>query len=575
MKLLIAGKRIQIDEYVELISESPLINNFDTQYVQYSNSFEVKYNGDITTLIDVSKLRKTTGVKSPYLLIDGFLIDGVIFVPVTIIINSFDPGKNTIKMNVTERYLFGIAGGLDIRTAKLTELRHTFDALLEIAGLTDEIILPVGTLDLAPWGISYLGEASVLADMQLYEHEITTGNSCPVVSLSKLIDFLEARHGIVISDEPAGISFFANRQMPFYGDLIKGVISEIGITASTLYLMPDVYPDSIYPAGILPSGFSAAGTKTVKYTNKIGDLGGNFVSCTITVAEGVTPDPVEFSVAFRGTGLDYISTAGQVMTFGIADKSTELSLEIKASDDAFHARAIGFSVLNFIPRVYDFAADCRFNIEIPLSTVQATDDNSRQVFQNMPDITIIDFFKTIAKASAKYLEITATGFKFVDIADSLLPGSIVDASDKLISVNSINYSLYDAPSLEYWYKDAATATLIVPISDERVKGTVKKIEIDMLRTDNENVALFEADGIKPLVGVATYPLLDITYYAADLAAFYLSIQNPYLVTATFKKIDLSLVNSVLIRQLNGLFIPKKIIKTNRDIIELELLKIDI
>lgn len=96
----------------------------------------------------------------------------------------------------------------------------------------------------------------------------------------------------------------------------------------------------------------------------------------------------------------------------------------------------------------------------------------------------------------------------------------------------------------------------------------------MLRTDDENVVLFEDDGVKPLEGIATYPFFDITDHAADLADFYLAIQNPFVVRAKFRKFDVDPSKSLLIKQLNGLFIPKKIIKTNRDTIELELLKLE-
>ena len=565
MKLLIAGKYIQIDDFVELISESPLINNFDTQYAQYSNSFEVKYSGDLVTLIDISKLRTTA---APYLTIDGFLIDGVIFIPVTIIINSFDPNKNTVKMNVSERFSSTIFGAIDIRTTKLTELRHLVDPAVG-TGETDEIVLTNGAQD-AP-----INEASILlTPPDAYSHAITPDNWCPIVDGVKFIAFLSARYGIVVTGAPAEFNFFANRQLPFFGDTVRGAI-DYGIfetgPADVTY-SPTALTD--YPAGVGSDGFLISGmdTKLVKYKNKLGDAEGYFVSCKI--ACDFDPDPSSYSVYFKGVHMAYIGKSSGVMTFAITDKDTELDLNV--GESGFESSlVIYFRVVCTEENNFTFQSFCRFNIDIPDNTAQATSLNSRQVFQNMPDVTIIDFFKTIAKANAQYLELTATGFKFVDIADSLEPGSIVDASPYLIEVKGISYTLYDSPALEYWYKDAATATLIVPIADSRVKSTAKKIEINMLRTDNDNVSLFEADGIKPLVGIATYAFMDITAQAASLEAFYLAIQNPFVVTASFRNFKLDLSNSVLIRQLNGLFVPKKIIKTNRDIIELELLKIEI
>lgn len=570
MRLLIAGKFIQIDSFVELVSESPLINNFDTQYAQYSNSFEVKYSGEVVELFDISKLRITA---SPYLTIDGHLIDGEILIPVTIIITAFDPNKNTIKMNVSERFPSIVSGGIDIRTTKLTELRHTVNPLF-YEGFTDEIILPNGSVD-----DSYLGEASVLADdPDNYPHFVTPNNWCPLVSVLKLATFLNDRYGILVEDAP-DTNFFANRQLPFAGDLVKGVVAELPIWTEleTADFSINNASVGVFPAGIDSTGYLPAGTsdKLVKYTNKIGDSNGWLISCVVKVSPfGDLPTPFDFEVSFKGVPLDFIGVdeTGYLLTYGLVDKTTELDLYIKTSGTNFHVA--NFVVNNLMAQPYKFYANCRFNLTIPDNTAQAMPYNTRQIFQNMPDVTIVDFFRAIAKASAKYLEITETGFKFVDIASSLTKESIVDASPYFIGASNVAYTLYDSPALEYWYKDAKTATLIVPIADSRVKSTAKKIEIGMLRTDDANVSLFEEDGIKPLSGIATYPFLDITDQAAELVTFYSAIQNPFVVTATFRNFNLNLSNSILIRQLNGLFVPKKIIKTNRDIIELELLKLE-
>jgi len=569
MKLLIAGNYIQIDDFVELVSESPLINNFDAQYAQYSNTFEVKYSGDIADLIDISKLRTTA---SPYLMIDGYLIDGVIFIPITIIINSFDPNKNTIKMNVSER--FPTFGGINPRTTKLTELRHKLAPDLG-GGDIDEIVLPDSSVDIA----LIPGDAKVLMDdPDSYPRAITPNNWCPLVSIQRLVTFLNFRYGLEITGAPDG-NFFANRQLPFCGDLIKGSVVELATwTTSALanFSIQDA-PNSVYPAGIDSNGYLPSGSsdKLVKYTNITGDDNQRFMTCVVRVSIAEPPpDPANFFVSFKGQLLDFlgVDVTGYLLTFGIEDRNTEWNLYMKSAGTDFHAA--NFVVGNQTEMLYKFSSDVHLFVNIPNNTAQATSLNSRQIFQNMPDVTIIDFFKTIAKASAKYLELTATGFKFVNIAESLQPTAIVDASPHLIDVKGISYALYDSPALEYWYKDATTATLIVPITDTRVKGAAKKIEIAMLRTDNGNVSLFESDGVKPLAGIATYPFLDITNQAVALEAFYTAIQNPFVVTATFKNFGLNLSNSVLIRQLNGLFVPKKIIKTNRDIIELELLKIE-
>lgn len=569
MKLLIAGKFIQINDYVELVSESPLINNFDTNYATYSNSFEVKYSGEITDLIDVSKLRITA---SPYLLIEGHLIDGPIFIPVTILINSFDPNKNTIKINVSERFPSIASGGIDVRTTKLTELRHTVLAG-KGEGFTDEIILADGSLDVGADGANYLGEASVLAtNPSNYPHAITANNWCPLVSVLKLAVFLNDRYGILVEDAP-DTNFFANRQLPFYNDVVRCEI--LALPASINDGSHTFYPAGLvdYPAGLSNVGLLLGATsKTVKYRNDIGRLDGRFITCAITVNAGITPNPDNFIVKFKTVEMVSYLTVGQTMYFEIPDTYSELSLVVASTGTI--DRVVAFEVTNGAFVKYNFHASVKVNVDIPTNALQATALNSRQVFQNMPDVTIIDFFKTIAKASAKYLEITENGFKFVDIATSLAKESIVDASPYFIDVKGISYSLYDSPALEYWYKGAATATLIVPIADERVKSGVKKIEIAMLRTSDANVSLFESDAIKPLVGIATYPFLDITDQATELRVFYSAIQNPFVVTATFRNFNLNLSNSILIRQLNGLFVPKKIIKTNRDIIEMELLKLE-
>ena len=107
--------------------------------------------------------------------------------------------------------------------------------------------------------------------------------------------------------------------------------------------------------------------------------------------------------------------------------------------------------------------------------------STMQVFQNLPDVTIFDFFKTIAKASAKFVEITSSGVTFKNFADILTPSAIQDVSEYFIQALGVEYKLYDTPALEYWYKNAETPTLIVPITDARVAGAAKKIEINMLR----------------------------------------------------------------------------------------------
>jgi hypothetical protein len=568
MKLLIAGKYIEIKDFVELITENPIINNFDQQLAQYSNSFEVKYNGDIVDLLDISKLRKST---SPYLLTEGYLIDGVIFIPITIIINSFDPNKNTIKMNVTERIISGISGGINIRTTKLTELRHKLDQTYYAGDDTevDEIILDDGTRD-KRWGMfDYIAETEVISDTQTYPHAITPANSCPRISLLKFCDFLEQRYGVVVENAP-DIDFFANKQLPFSGDLVQGSISLTNITSADVYITPATLTD--FPAGIKSNGFLDLTTRQLKYTNKIGSIGGYFLSGKVTVND-IGYDQTKIKVYFKGTLLDLISVSGQELTFGIADRETELFAFV-APSGSDSDRVISFRVTNTEGYNYAFDAYAKFYISMSGNDKQATDDNSRQVFQNMPDVTILDLFKLMAKASAKYIEITNTGLKFINIADSLLQETIIDASEEFILINSINYTLYNVPSLEYWYKDAEVAALIVPISDVRVKGEAKKIEIDLIMTDDANVALFEDDGIKPLEGIATFPFLNIADASEALTAFYLSIQNPFLVTATFRNFNVGLSSSILIRQLNGRFVPKKIIRTNRDTIELELLKIE-
>ena len=576
MKLVIAGKYLQIDDFVELVTENPLTNNFDTQYAQYSNTFEVKYNGVITSLIDISKLRKS---ESPYLLIDGHIIADQIFIPVQILINSFDTQKNTVKLSVTERILSGISGGINIREAKLTELNFK----LNLGGIipdefTDMIILSDGSVDKTPIGDNlYVAETPVLADSQTYPHAAQPANSCPVVSISNFVAFLYERYGILIENAPSG-NVFSNRQKANPGDLIKAEILTMFDTdgETSQYITPSEGDISEYPAGVdnVDSRLNFGATaKSTTYKNRIGDLSGRFVSCEIDVPIGESFTPSEWLVEFKGEEMALIEVDDRTMVFGIVDLETEVTANCDTSGG--QGSVISFRVSsNESVNLATFRANVRMNISIADNEEIATPENTRQVLKNLPDVTVLEFFKAIAKATASAIELTDTGLKFIDLADTLTPGAIVDASPYLIEVRDVNYKLFDAPSLEYWYKKAETPTLIVPITDARVKGAAKKIDIDILRTDDANVVLFEEDGIKPLEAIATYPFLDITDYAPDLLSFYLSIQKPFVIKATFRNFPLSLSNSVLVRQLNGLFIPKKIIKTNRDIIELELLKLE-
>ncbi len=578
MKLLIAGKYLQIDDFVELVTENPLTNNFDTQYAQYSNTFEVKYGGDITTVIDISSLRKS---ESPYLLIDGHIIDGVIFIPVQILINSFDTQKNTVKLSVTERILSGISGGISIREAKLTDLNYKLNLLGVIPDeFTDMIILSDGSVDKTPIGDNlYISENPVLADSQAYPHAAQPDNSCLVVSISNFVLFLYDRYGILIENAPSG-NVFSNQQKANAGDLIKVSYSQTFSTdGDTSRTISTATGGSItnfhYPAGVSgTSGNLSFGDapKLTTYKNRIGDAEGRFLTCRITVPLPNILIAGEWDVEFKGLAMTLIEVDERTLVFGISSLETELSANC---DTTAYGSVIAFQI--YCERAIidaEFQCNARMNISIADNEEIATPANTRQVLKNLPDVTILEFFKAIAKATAGAIELTDTGLKFIDLADTLIPGAIVDASPYLIEVKDVNYKLFDAPSLEYWYKKAETPTLIVPITDARVKGAAKKIDIDILRTDDANVVLFEADGIKPLEGIATYPFLDITDYAPDLLSFYLSIQKPFIIKATFRNFPLSLSNSVLVRQLNGLFIPKKIIKTNRDIIELELLKLE-
>jgi hypothetical protein len=576
MKLLIAGKYIQIDDFVELVTENPLTNNWDTQYAQYSNNFEVKYAGYITDLLDISKLRITD---DPYLFVDGFLLADEIFIPVQILITSFDVQKNTIKMNVTERILSGIVGGVDVRTTKLTELRYSLNLGGIVEGeYTDLIVLSDGTTDVTPIGGNlYIAETPVLAADQDYPHTGQPDNSCLLVSLSDLVSFFDERYGLTIENCPIG-NVFANRQKANQGDLIKCEMSQIidfGGEVS-VYIKPVIGEIIEYPAGVeniqsaLTFGNSA---KLTTYINRIGDSDGRFITCRITVPISETYTPANWSVLFKNQELDLIEVDDRTMVFGIADIETEFS----ENCDSYTSEGV---VILFEVTCTDtvigatFEADIRMNISIADNNEIATPANTRQVLQNLPDITILEFYKQIAKATASAIELTDTGIKFIDLGDTLTGGAIVDASQYLISIEGIDYKLFDAPAIEYWYKKAETVTLIIPITDSRVSGDAKKIDIDIIRTDDENVILFEDNALTPIDGIATFPFLDITGHAPDLLAFYLSIQKPFIVRAKFRNFDLSLSNSILVRQLNGVFIPKKIIKTNRDVIELELLKIE-
>lgn len=576
MRLLIAGKYIQIDEYFELITENPLINNFDTQYAQYSNSITVPYNGEIAKAIDVSLLRKSA---SPYLLIEGHLIDGVVLLPVKILITNYDPIKNTVTLGVVERITAGVAGGLSVLTTKLTELNYRLYLGVTVPDeFTDLIMLSNGDIDMIP-GTSnlYVGDTPVLADSQTYPHPIHPDNNCPIVSLGRLATFLSERYGFSVVGMPSG-NVFANRQRANAGDLVIG-------TFNSTFELDGESPQRIEVNSILehPAGTDSFGRltfgdepKLVTYRNAVGDSDGNFITCRIEVSgTGTIPNETNWTVRFKDVDMDFVELDDRTLVFRVADKS------IVAEG---YCDTIGFEDNNLLSiyvyceeSISDFltlTANVRMNVTIADNKEIATPANTRQILKNLPDVTIFDFFKTVAKANAKFVEITSSGVTFKNFADVLTPAAIQDVSEHFIQAMGVEYKLYDAPALEYWYKNAETPTLIVPITDARVAGAAKKIEINMLRTDDENVVLFEDDGVKPLDGIATYPFLNITDHAADLADFYLAIQNPFVVRAKFRKFDVDPSKSLLIRQLNGLFIPKKIIKTNRDIIELELLKLE-
>ena len=557
MILLIQGKHIRLDVDVELITENPIINNFEKQNMAYSNTVELEYAGDIVSVLDVSELRKSN---NPYFLLDAHLIDEPIFIPVQVIVISYSPISNKVKIGLVEKIKNQF-----IRNTKLTELRHQlFKSGAPVPGVfVDEVMLDKTTLE-----HSLFAESQVVNGVQNYPSPTFPNNSCILISISDFIVFLEERYGQIIENCPLG-NFFANQQKSNPRDVIVGLVDAFGISSNDMTFVPSLIK---WPAGVDEDAFLTFGDelKRVVITNVIGDSNNRFLTCTIATP---SPDPSDWKVYLKDIELDLISASGIGMRFGISSLSAARTVFAGKQDSG--ERVIDFRVTKIgTPATYDFQVNFRLELTIQDNREIATENNTRQVFQNMPEITVIDFFKEIAKANAKYIEITDNGLKFIDIAQALSFESILDISNRFIEAVDVQYKLYDAPSLQYWYAGATTPTLEVLISDERVKGDPRKIELGILRTADENVVLFEADGVRPLSGLATYPFFDISQKVGELISFYESIQKPYIVRAKFRKFNVNLSSALLVRQLNGIFIPKKIITTNRDIIELELLKIE-
>ena len=557
MILLIQGKHIRLDVDVELITENPIINNFEKQNMAYSNTVELEYAGDIVSVLDVSELRKSN---NPYFLLDAHLIDEPIFIPVQVIVISYSPISNKVKIGLVEKIKNQF-----IRNTKLTELRHQlFKSGAPVPGVfVDEVMLDKTTLE-----HSLFAESQVVNGVQNYPSPTFPNNSCILISISDFIVFLEERYGQIIENCPLG-NFFANQQKSNPRDVIVGLVDAVGISSNDMTFVPSLIK---WPAGVDEDAFLTFGDelKRVVITNVIGDSNNRFLTCTIATP---SPDPSDWKVYLKDIELDLISASGIGMRFGISSLSAARTVFAGKQDSG--ERVIDFRVTKIgTPATYDFQVNFRLELTIQDNREIATENNTRQVFQNMPEITVIDFFKEIAKANAKYIEITDNGLKFIDIAQALSFESILDISNRFIEAVDVQYKLYDAPSLQYWYAGATTPTLEVLISDERVKGDPRKIELGILRTADENVVLFEADGVRPLSGLATYPFFDISQKVGELISFYESIQKPYIVRAKFRKFNVNLSSALLVRQLNGIFIPKKIITTNRDIIELELLKIE-
>lgn len=569
MKLIINGKYIEISEYVELIEENPIINNFDTQFSAYSNTFEIPYSGEIMDVLDISAFRKTT---SPYILIDCHVVDGVLLIPAKLIVMSFDVQKNTIKVAISEK----IEGGkgdndFDIRTTKLTELRHA--SSYYPYPLTDEHLLQGSTLD-----TGYLALFSSLADNQTYPHAATPLNTCPLISISRFHSFLYARFGIGSNGSLPTGNFFANGQKYKTGDILDFRLQEDLMTTGSTYYF---YPKEIryFPAGFdsennqlsyIPNGEY----KTFKLNRKSIDAYGNTFTLVVNIEApaGETPNINELDIYFNNKKLSKMSTQTPNQFYFYVSQTENISRNLNNTQ-----KAVEFKVVRLISsqRILHISSTYfRLYTEMPDNNEIATSFNSRQLFQNLPDITVLEFLKQIAKASARYIEISGKTIIYKNISDSLLSSSIVDATDYFIKLSKVDFSLYDSENLEYWYKEAEQPTLVVPISDETVKKPATKIDIDILLTNDNNVQLFKEDGITPRDGIATYPFLDITNKASDLRNFYLSIQKPQIITATFQNFEVKKNQSILVRQLNGVFIPTKIIRTNKNIIELELLKIE-
>lgn len=579
MILLVGGIPIKVEGHFELTTESPMVNFEFNILAQYTNTFKIPLTTEVKNYFGASLLRESY---EQYHLPTAFIIDGVFLVK----------GKIYVK-EITDTHISA----------------YFFTEIPPILKTLNSIKLSEIAFDTSgdPARILVQPEYPSYSQKSITTKAIPAGQISPTITrvdtpqtyrgiflhLHQLISILNTSRSLGLAMTTFtgfnDIKLFSTARVPdrgwLYGMLRfnSNTVFSVTSVASTLgYDNNSAFAVSL-SAGTTPPTmttffrFSGGGTGAVKMYNLVVKLScrQNNMSSHLSTLKLLIGGKLVTPVSVQQTG-ETFQLGGVTRWVWEANFGTfETSGTHHATETMLLMPYVAYYASDDMPRIeVSYMEQTDFPMLVKHDSVRTYDYLSVfDIFKGLPDTTILDTLKAVAKASGMYLTFDNNILRFNNLQSILNPSSIVNSTDYFVECIKKTPSYNSFRNVEYWYAQSEVPAIRIDNGLEQYT-TVKKIDIPIIWTDDNYPIFFDKDN-KPYPEIGTYPMLNIQNKTAQIYPFYNAMATPAVYTATFKKHRVLAFQTMYVQQLNGVFLPLKTIRTNKDTFEVELLKLNI